>query len=371
MTSLLEDLDQDTSRVLSSYRFDEDEFLRLQSRVCDGSISPASNVVRGRVEAPLPEDIVRLPEPGEPGYDEARAVGMEILRAGGAASVALNGGMATRFGGVVKGVVEAVDGRSFLELKLVQAARLADAVGATVPVAVMNSFATDRPTREFLAERGIGEPRYFAQSVSLRLEVDCGLFRTKDGKPSLYSPGHGDFLLAFRRSGTLDALRSAGVRHVMVSNVDNIPARLDPVVLGAHARAGRPMTAEVVRNTGDPGGAPARVDDRMMILESMRFPSGFDHSRLPVTNANTVTFDIDALDRDFELTWLYVQKTVEDRTAVQLEHLYHEASAVLPTTYLQVPADGPHGRFLPVKRPDDLAAARDQLRALMARPALD
>jgi UTP--glucose-1-phosphate uridylyltransferase len=371
MTSSLDDLDQGTRSVLDTYRFDEAEFVRLRSAVCNGSISPGSNVVRGRIEPPHPEDILRLPGSGDPGHQDARTAGLEILRAGRAASVVLNGGMATRFGGVVKGIVEAVDGRSFLELKLAQAAQLADAVGAGVPVAVMNSFATDQPTRDFLAERAVPPPISFTQYVSLRLASDCSLFRGRDGKPSLYSPGHGDFLLAFRRSGTLQALRSAGVRYVMVSNVDNVPARLDPVVLGAHALAGRPMTTEVVRNEGDVGGAPVRVDGRMVILESMRFPSDFDHSRLPVTNANTVTFDIDALDRDFELTWLYVQKTVEDQTAVQLEHLYHEAASFLPTTYLQVPAGGPGGRFLPVKRPADLAAAQRDLRALMSAPPLD
>ncbi|HLZ39265.1 MAG TPA: UTP--glucose-1-phosphate uridylyltransferase [Mycobacteriales bacterium] len=368
--TLLSEFDEDTRTTLVTYGFDEAEFCALQSRVCDGSLSPSSNVVHGRVEPPQPQDITPLPMPGEPGYDDAREAGLAVLRAGAAAAVVLNGGMATRFGGVVKGVVEAVDGRSFLELKLAQNAELGDAVGARIATAVMNSFATDAATRRFLAERGVPEPLYFSQYVSLRLGPDCTIFRTRDGKPSLYSPGHGDFLPAFRRSGVLDRLHSAGVRYVMVSNVDNLPARLDPVVLGTHVRAGRPMTAEVVRNTGNVGGAPARVDGRPVILESMRFPRGFDHSRLPVTNVNTVTFDIDALDRDFDLTWLYVEKTVEERTAVQIEHLYHEASATLPTTYLQVPATGPRGRFLPVKRPADLDAAQPVLRELLASSPL-
>ena len=370
MTALLDNLDQDVRRVLDRYGFDEREFAELRSRVCDGSVSPASNVVRGRIEPPRPEDVLHLPGPGDRDYGAAREAGLEILRSGRAAAVVLNGGMATRFGGAVKGIVEAVDGESFLELKLGQTARLADTVGAAIPTAVMNSFATDQPTRDFLAERGVALPLCFAQYVSLRLEPDCGLFWSGDGRPSLYSPGHGDFLLAFRRSGTLERLRAAGVRYVMVSNVDNLPARLDPVVLGTHVRAGRPMTAEVVRNTGLVGGAPARVDGRLVILESMRFPNGFDHSRLPVTNVNTVTFDIDALDREPELTWLYVEKTVDGRTAVQLEHLYHEASAFLPTTYLEVPATGPRGRFLPVKRPEDLQAAQPYLRDLLAMPPL-
>jgi len=279
--------------------------------------------------------------------------------------------MATRFGGVVKGIVEAVDGHSFLELKLAQAAALSERLGVEVPTAAMTSFATDAPTREFLATRGVPPPLYFSQYVSLRLLPDGELFRTQDGKVSLYAPGHGDFLHAFRRSGTLEALRSRGIRHVMVSNVDNLFARLDPVVLGTHIREGRPMTAEVARSTGSPGGAPARVDGHLMLLESMRFPPDFDQRLLTHVNVNTVTFDIEALDRDFDLTWLYVEKKVEGRTAVQLEHLFHEASAFMPTTYLEVPVTGPESRFLPIKTPADLEAAQEQLRALVKRPPLD
>ena len=369
MDNPLVDIDQDTRRTLDDYGFEEATFLALQARVRAGTLSAQSNVVDGRVEPPLPADILRLPEPGKPGYDDARDAGLQVLGAGGVAAVVLNGGMATRFGGVVKGVVEAVGGRSFLELKLAQTAALAAALGVDVPTAVMTSFATDGPTKDFLTQRGLA-PLYFSQYVSLRLEDDGSLFRTGDGHVSLYSPGHGDFLSALRGSGTLEALRSRGVRFVMVSNVDNLPARLDPVVIGMHVRAGRPMTAEVVANTGEVGGAPARVDERVMILESMRFPPGFDHSRLPVTNVNTATFDLDALDRDYDLTWLYVQKTVEDRKAVQLEHLYHEASAFLPTTFLQVPATGPYGRFLPIKLPADLEAAQPPLQELLDRPPL-
>ena len=364
------DLHPEDAKALETYGIGADVFADLRARVADGSLSPETNRVQGTVEPPAPGDITTLPGRGEPDHDKAREAGLEVLRAGGVASVVLNGGMATRFGGVVKGVVEAVDGRSFLEIKLDQARRIGEELGAEVPVAVMTSYATDSATRSFLAERGVREPLYFSQYVSLRLNADGTLFRTDDGRVSLYSPGHGDVLSAIRRSGTLDRLRASGVRLVMVSNVDNLPARIDPAVLGMHLLGGRPMTAEVVANEGEVGGAPARVNGRMRLLESMQMPEGFDHSTLPVTNVNTVTFDIDALDRDFDLTWLYVQKSVGDRKAVQLERLYHEASAFLPTTYLKVPALGPEGRFLPIKTPQDLVDAQPALREVLARPTL-
>ncbi len=363
------DLDDATREILERYGFDAERFERLRTRVADGTLSPESNVVRGRVEPPTPDDIVALPARGAD--EAARAAGLAALRAGEAAIVVLNGGMATRFGGVVKGAVEVLDGRSFLELKLASAADVGKRLGVAIPAAVMTSFATDAATRDFVTARGLPEPLYFAQSVSLRLEPDGMLFREADGRPSLYSPGHGDFLEAFRSSGTLERMRADGVRYVVVSNVDNLGARLDPAVLGMHVLEGRPMTAEVARKQGDMGGAPARVDGRTMLLEAPRFPPGFDQESIPVFNVNTVTFDLAALDRAYELTWLYVEKEVEGRRAVQLEHLFHEASSFLPTTYLEVPRSGPRGRFFPVKTPQDLEAAREQLRELLAASPLD
>lgn len=363
------DVDDATREVLDRYGFDVERFEQLRARVADGSLSPESNVVQGRVEPPAPEDIVALPERADDA--DARAAGLDALRAGEAAIVVLNGGMATRFGGVVKGGVAVLDGRSFLELKLASAAEVGDVLGVRIPAAVMTSFATDAATREFVAARGVPEPLYFTQSVSLRLEPDGTLFREASGRPSLYSPGHGDVLDAFRRSGTLERMRSDGVRYVVVSNVDNLGARLDPAVLGMHVLEGNPMTAEVARKEGDMGGAPARVDGRTMLLEAPRFPPGFDQEAIPVFNVNTVTFDLAALDREWDLTWLYVEKEVEGRPAVQLEHLFHEASAFLPTTYLEVPRSGPRGRFFPVKTPADLEAARGPLRELLAASPLD
>jgi UTP--glucose-1-phosphate uridylyltransferase len=368
MTTAIPGASRRALETLETYGFDEQGFAVLQQRVREGDLSPESNVLAD-VQPPRPEDLVHLPGPGTDERERARAAGLEVLRAGGFASVVLNGGMASRFGGVVKGAVEAVGGRSFLELKLGHTEQVADEVGAPVPSVVMTSFSTDAATRELLAAKGLA-PLLFSQYVSLRLEPDGELFRTADGDVSLYGPGHGDVLLALRRSGTLDALRERGVRHLMVSNVDNLPARVDPVVVGTHVLQGRPMTAEVVPNEGDVGGAPARVAGRTMVVESMRFPPGFDHSSLPATNVNTMTFDLEALDRDFDLTWVHVQKKVEDRTAVQLERMAHEASAVLDATFLVVPATGPQGRFIPVKTPADLEAVQPQLRELLARPVL-
>ena len=367
---ILDEVDRDTRAVLTRYRFAAERFEALRARVAVGDLSVASNVVAGVVEPPLDHDLTPLPAPGQPGFEDVRAAGVAALREGRVASIVLAGGMATRFGGLVKAVVEAVDGRTFLELKLAETARLAAALGATVPTGLMTSFATDAVIRSAL-DGSRPEPIVFSQFVAPRLRPDGDLFRDASGAVSLYGPGHGDLLEAIRVSGALAELRERGVRHLMVSNVDNLGARIDPVVIGAHVLSGRPLTLEVAAKEGDTGGAPVRVDGRPTVLEGPRFPPGFDHGAIPVVNTNTATIDIDVLEQPVELTWLYVEKEAHGTPSVQLEHLYHELASFVPTTYLVVPRRGPRGRFFPIKVPADLERSRADLRTMLAASPLD
>lgn len=365
---ILDEVDPAAHAILERHGFEAERFEVLRRELADGTRTKSGNVIQGVVEPPLASDLTYLPAPGEPGFDEALAVGSEALRAGTIAVVVLVGGMATRFGGGVKAVAEAYEGLSFLEVKLGELQRVARALEAEIPVALMTSFATDAGVRAHVAERGLGEPLYFCQTAAPRLRPDGSLFLDADGNASLYGPGHGDLLATIRSSGTLAELVRRGVRSVVVSNVDNLGARLDPAIVGMHVLAGTPLTVEVVGKGGDTGGAPARVDGRLQLLETMCFPPGFDQARIPVFNTNTSLIGVDALAKPVDLTWLMVEKRVDDHPVVQFERLYHELSAHVPTTFLVVPRHGPRGRFLPVKEPADIAAVAPLLREMLATP---
>ena len=362
---ILDEVDPEARAILERYGFEAEEFERLRAGLAAGTRVAGGNVIQGLVEPPLASDLTTLPAPGEPGFDEAVAAGAEALRAGEIAMVVLAGGMATRFGGGVKAAAEAVDGRSFLEVKLGETQRLARALGAEIPVALMTSFATDAVVRAHVVERGLGEPLYFCQTAAPRLRPDGSLFVGADGRTSLYGPGHGDLLATIRSSGTLATLARRGAHSIFVSNVDNLGARLDPGIVGMHVLAGTPLTVEVVAKGGDSGGAPARVDGRLQLVETMRFPPGFDQSRISVFNTNTSLITVDALAEPVDLTWLVAEKRVDGQAVVQFERLYHELSAHVPTTYLVVPRHGAGSRFLPVKEPADLAEVQPLLRALL------
>jgi len=363
---ILDEVDPEARAILERHGFDAVCFERLRSELVDGRRTAGGNAVEGLVEPPLPSDLTLLPAPGEPGFDEALEAGTAALRAGTIAVVELAGGMATRFGGGVKAVTEAIDGRSFLEVRIGESERLAAALDTEIPVAVMTSFATDAVVRAHVAEKGLGQPLWFCQTAAPRLQPDGSLFLGADGKASLYGPGHGDLLAAIRTSGTLAELVRRGVRSIAVSNLDNLGARIDPAIVGMHVLAGTPLTVEVVAKGGDTGGAPARVDGRPQLLETPRFPPEFDQSRIPVFNTNNSLITTEALAEPVDLTWLVVEKQVEGRTAVQFERVYHELSAHVSTTFLIVPRQGARGRFLPVKEPADLAEVQPLLREMLA-----
>jgi UTP--glucose-1-phosphate uridylyltransferase len=228
----------------------------------------------------------------------------------------------------------------------------------------MTSFATDEAIAAHLADHdhfGLapGMVHRFRQYQMPRLAPAGGAY-VEDGRPSLAAPGHGDFPYALRESGQLDAFLAAGGRWLCFSNVDNLGATVDPVILGGHVLGGAQMTVEVAaKNPGDQGGAPARVDGRLQLVEGFAFPPGFDQDAIRVFNTANYVFDAAALATDLELPWYVVEKQVRGETVVQFEHLAGDLSTVLSTRFVEVPRED---RFLPVKNVDDVAGVAEILR---------
>jgi UTP--glucose-1-phosphate uridylyltransferase len=356
---------------LDSAGFDAERLIRL-ARELGGTLEEAAarrdarNRVRGGVRAPSPSEV-----PPAPGADSREAkLGEEALRRGELAFVVLSGGMATRMGGVVKALVEAVPGHTFLDLRLRGNAAWSKRAGKDVPLWLMTSEATHAPLGDALA-KAHAPPHVatFMQDVGLRLTPEGHLFRGDDGAPSTYAPGHGDVVDALRRSGLLRRFREAGGKVVWIANLDNLGATIDPAILGAFLASGRDVMVEVApKVAGDRGGIPVWATttrdgvERLQVLEEFRLPAGFDASTVRVFNTNTFLVRAEALDTvDVEWSWFEVEKKADGRTAVQFERLLQEITAALPTAYVTVPRDGEASRFLPVKDNDELAKRRGEI----------
>jgi UTP--glucose-1-phosphate uridylyltransferase len=356
------------SRQLADAGFDPE---RLRGWA-DGLLhaGPGVNRVAGRVEPPAPGDVRDLPPRASDEGRRLTGLGEAALGRGELALVVLAGGMATRMGGVVKALVEALPGITFLDARLAEREHWERASGVPLPIWLMTSHATDAPVREALAGRLDGDRvAVFGQQASLRLDPQGRLFRDDDGNPSMHATGHGDLLDALAASGLLERFLAAGGRYLWIANLDNLGAAVDPLALGWHIEHGAPLTVEVVdKLPGDRGGIPVRWDGRPVILESFRLPAGFDQHDVPVFNTNTFVADADALAAiDPAWTWFRVEKLVDGRPAIQFERLVGELTSVLDSRFLRVPREGAESRFLPAKSWSELEAQRDQIAARVAQ----
>jgi UTP--glucose-1-phosphate uridylyltransferase len=352
-------LDPDVVQRLAAAGFDRDRFLRLAATLTEGDAATrrrTRNCVRGEVAPPAPNELERLPEDTE----ELRAAGEAAMKRGELAFCTMAGGMATRMGGIIKALAEVFDGHTFLSMRLAENRAACALAGHAVPLWLMTSDATHEGIENAL--RAADAPAHvaaFMQDLSLRLNPDGSLFRDDHGGPSVHATGHGDLVDALRRSKLLERFVDAGGKYVWITNVDNLGASIDPVVLGRFIATGKDVQCEVCKKEGDRGGIPVHAEGKLQVLEEFRLPPDFDASRVDVFNTNTFLVRAEPLLRA-PLTWTYfeVEKKVDGRPAIQFERLVQEITAHLATAYLVVPREGAASRFLPVKDFDELARRR-------------
>jgi UTP--glucose-1-phosphate uridylyltransferase len=305
------------------------------------------------------------------------------------ALIKLNGGLATSMGlQQPKSLIEARDGRSFLEIIIGQTLALRHRHRVGLPLVLMDSQATREPTLDQLAHHselaqdGI-EPD-FLQSMIPKLEADSLEPVRWPRAPALEwcPPGHGDVYGALRRSGMLAALLARGFRYAMISNADNLGARVDARVPAYLAARKIPFLMEVVQGTeaDRKGGhvARRRSDGQLVLRETAQTPpddeeSFRDFRRWRYYNTNTLWTDLQVLadtlearDGLLELPLIVNRKTVDPRDSsspqvIQLESAMGAAISCFPGAALLLV---PRARFAPVKTTDDLLVLRSDVYAV-------
>lgn len=311
----------------------------------------------------------------------AHRAGVEALARGEVAVLVLNGGLATRFGGVVKGTVAVFDNISFLGAKITDVLRTRALFAKQIPLLVMNSFATRDETATHLQKHchfGIApeDVEFFDQSISVRLTEGGDPFFGTDGQARYYAPGHGEFFQRLHDCGLYSNLVSRGIRQLIFSNIDNLGATIDPLLLGTHIVSNRDMTVEVIRKTRnasgawDVGGAPVRVGRHVQVVEGFRFPASMPPEVLPDFQTNNMYFSLQALREPPNLPRYKVTKQVEGRASIGFEAVTCEASGVLrpngepwlSLNLVRVPREGHRGRFYPVKSREDLETMQARIK---------
>ncbi len=368
-------LDPKIRAELSRAGFDEARFFALAATLREGDAATrrdARNRIVGEVTPPREDELLRAPEAGSAEEKRLAAIGDEALRKGELAFCVMAGGMATRMGGVVKALVEAVNGKTFLDLRLAENRTASELAGKPIPLWLMVSDATEGPTRDALEKLNApSHVRMFLQDASLRVTHEGALFHDEGGAPSVYSTGHGDLVDALRRSGLLKTFVEGGGKYVWIANLDNLGASIDRALLGMFIESKRDLIVECAeKERGDKGGIPVYAptpsgERRMQVLEEFRLPRGFDAETVRVFNTNTFLVRADRLlGVNVTWSWFEVEKKVDGVPAVQFERLLQEITSALDAGYVRVPRYGAVARFLPVKDWDELARRKADIEAV-------
>jgi UTP--glucose-1-phosphate uridylyltransferase len=311
----------------------------------------------------------------------------EVL--GALALVKLNGGLATSMGlQQPKSLMEAREGRSFLDIIVGQTLALRRRHHVALPLVLMDSESTREATLQALRGYGAlgveGLQPDFMQSMIPKLDAETLAPVQWPQRPALEwcPPGHGDVYGALRRSGMLAALLDRGIRYAMISNSDNLGAQLDPRVPAYMAERRLPFLMEVVRGTeaDRKGGhlARRRSDGRLILRESAQTPnedadSFRDYRRWQYYNTNNLWVDLRSLSHTLErsggvleLPLIINRKTVDPRDpgstpVIQLESAMGAAIGSFQGAELLLV---PRTRFAPVKTTDDLLVLRSDVYTL-------
>ncbi len=280
----------------------------------------------------------------------------------------LNGGLGTSMGCAgPKSSIVVKNGRSFLDLILLQLEHIGKIRNVNIPLLLMNSFHTHRETLKLLEGRKTSFPiECFQQNRFLRIDKDTDqpLDPNLVGEDAWYPPGHGDIYTCLKSQGLMDRLLSEGKEILFVSNADNLGAVSDPRIAHTMLENDIPFVMEMTPKTPADikGGTLCEdLEGTLHLLELAQVPpehvDEFCSTRkFTVFNTNNIWINLRHLKKRMEqgpmnLNLIVNEKQVVGRPIIQLETAIGAGlESFAGAKGLVVGRD----RFLPVKNTSDL-----------------
>lgn len=317
-----------------------------------------------QTETPGPDLLVDVTGDAET-LDRLETMGARLLKE--LVVIKLNGGRSTTMGGSVpKGILEAKDGLSYLEIAVSQLQQMNRDLGLNIPLVLMNSFFTHEPTMAVVNRLQANILTLVQGQVPRLLQESLAPLETgteEDWVP----PGHGDLYSALKRSTLLESLLEKGLRWAFVSNIDNLAACPEHWILGLIKHHNLDFLMEVTdrTNADRKGGTPVWHDGRLDLLEiaqvSPEERTTFqDVHRFPFFNTNNIWVNLEALrtalsSGPLDLPVIQNRKHVAGQGVVQIETAMGAALGCFQNSKaLKVGRE----RFFPTKKVSDLFILR-------------
>ncbi|MBN2425836.1 MAG: UTP--glucose-1-phosphate uridylyltransferase [Calditrichaceae bacterium] len=341
--------------MLDKYGFDKIQHEEIRSDLKSGRIGLAQNRFSGNTDIrdAEPDDVFDgINDLGE----EYRKAGMDAIRNGQVAAIALAAGSGSRWtkgAGVVKAINPfcKINGRhrTFIETHLAKNRRISRLCKAPLPYVFTTSYMTHHAIDKFLRLQNFYEykdPVLLSEGKTIGLRMIPMVKDLKfawqempqqildeqsqkmlestrsalinwaeqmgegndytDNLPAqcLHPVGHWYELPNMLRNGTLLKLLESypNLKYLMLHNIDTLGADMDPAILGYHILRQKALTVEVIaRGIDDRGGGLARVDGQLRLVEGLTLPDEEIEFRLSYYNSNTAWIDLDQYLKTFSL----------------------------------------------------------------------
>lgn len=294
----------------------------------------------------------------------------------------LNGGLGTTLGCQgPKSLVRVLGDDCFLSIILSQMKYHSLKFGPKVPLILLNSFATDAQTKDFVGEehRRTLIIRMLLQNTFMRIDRESLTPLPEELAEKRFSPpGHGDVFFSLYQSGELERLIDAGKEFLFVSNSDNLGASIDLGILGYLVESKCAFLSEVTERSPNDlkGGVLVRSPadgvqsnaSRIRLMELAQVPEDkksefFDVKRFPFFNTNNVWVHLPTLldlieSRSLAMDLIVNQKSMYGHDFVQLEQAMGSAIRSFEGAKGIVV---PRSRFCPVKGSNELFLVRSNI----------
>jgi UDP-N-acetylglucosamine/UDP-N-acetylgalactosamine diphosphorylase len=273
------------------------------------------------------------------------ARGTHAFRRAEVAFLVVAGGQGTRLGfDYPKGMfpIGPVSKKSLFQIHAEKLLALRRRFGASIPLLIMTSRATDVPTRQFFAEnQNFGLPEkevwFFCQGTMPALDLVTGrLLLEAPGQLCLSPNGHGGTITGLDECGIFERLQERGIRTISYFQVDNPLTNLaDYLFLGRHLAEEAEVSSKVLPKTGpmEKVGNFLLIDGRCSMIEYSDLPAEWAHEtdekgRLTFWAGNPAIhlFDIGFLRKIMQhadrLPWHLAKKKVP--------HLHESGETIMP-----------------------------------------